>query len=68
VEDGVTGHLLPVGDIDGMAAAGVRILQDDVYRAALSAAGRALAEQRFSMDSVVPKYEALYQRVLDQDG
>jgi glycosyltransferase involved in cell wall biosynthesis len=64
VQDGVTGHLLPVGDIDGMAEAGVRILQDEAYQKKLSAAGRELAEKRFSMDVVVPEYEALYERVL----
>jgi len=64
VEDGVTGHLLPVGDIDGMAAAGVRILTDDTYRKGLSAAGRRIAEDRFSVGAVVPMYEALYARVL----
>jgi N-acetyl-alpha-D-glucosaminyl L-malate synthase BshA len=64
VEDGVTGHLLPVGDIEGMAEAGVRILTDDAYKKKLSAAGRELAEGTFSIDRVVPKYEALYERVL----
>jgi N-acetyl-alpha-D-glucosaminyl L-malate synthase BshA len=64
VEDGVTGHLLPVGDVEGMAAAGVRILTDDAYRKKLSAAGRELAEKSFSIDVIVPKYEALYERVL----
>ena len=64
VEDGVTGHLLPVGDVEGMAEAGVRILCDDDYRSALSAAGRRMAEERFSIEAVVPKYEGLYDRVL----
>lgn len=65
VEDGVTGYLLPVGDVDAMAAAGARILCDDTRRKEMSIAGRALAEERFSIDSVVPAYEALYERVLD---
>ena len=64
VEDGVNGHLLPVGDIDGMAEAGVRILTDPSHAKALSSAGRAAAVERFSVDAVVPKYEALYERVL----
>jgi len=64
VQDGVTGHLLPVGDIEGMAAAGVRILTDDAYRKKLSAAGRELAEKCFAIDVIVPRYEALYERVL----
>jgi N-acetyl-alpha-D-glucosaminyl L-malate synthase BshA len=64
VDDGVTGHLLSVGDIEGMAEAGVRVLTDAAHAKALSAAGRQAALERFSVDAVVPKYEALYERVL----
>ena len=64
VDDGVNGHLLPVGDIDGMAKAGIRILTDPAHAKALSSAGRTVAVERFSVDAVVPKYEALYERVL----
>ena len=64
VQDGVTGHLLPVGDIDGMAEAGIRILTDPSHAKALSTAARAVALERFSIDAVVPKYERLYERVL----
>jgi N-acetyl-alpha-D-glucosaminyl L-malate synthase BshA len=64
VEDGVTGHLFSIGDLDGMAEAGVRLLTDPTYAKQLSAAGRAQALERFSVDAVVPKYEALYERVL----
>lgn len=64
IQDGVTGRLLPVGDIDGMAEAGVQILTDDDLRKKLSAAGRDLAERCFSINVIVPKYEALYDRVL----
>jgi N-acetyl-alpha-D-glucosaminyl L-malate synthase BshA len=64
VEDGVNGHLFPVGDIEGMAEAGVRVLTDRSYAKRLSLAGRAHALERFSVDVVVPKYEALYESVL----
>ena len=64
VEDGVAGHLLPVGDVEAMAEASIAVLTDDERRAAMSAAGRALAEERFSIEAVVPMYEALYRRVL----
>jgi len=47
-----------------MAAAGVKILTDDTYRKKLSAAGRELAEKCFAIDVIVPRYEALYERVL----
>jgi N-acetyl-alpha-D-glucosaminyl L-malate synthase BshA len=64
VEDGVSGFLFPVGAIDEMAAAGVRILSDEALRSRLSSAARAVAVERFSADAIVPRYEALYERVL----
>jgi len=64
IAEGETGYMLPVGDIEGMAAAGVRILCDDGLRKRMSAAGRAVAEGRFSIGTVVPMYEALYEQVL----
>jgi N-acetyl-alpha-D-glucosaminyl L-malate synthase BshA len=64
IDNGVSGHLFAIGDIDGMAAAGVRILTDPGHAKALSAAGREAAVERFSIDKVVPRYEALYERVL----
>ncbi len=64
IEDGVSGYLFPVGAIDDMAAAGVRILSDDAFRKQMSLAARTLAVERFSADAIVPMYEALYERVL----
>ena len=64
IEDGVSGFLFPVGEIDAMAEAGMRILSDDAMRKAMSAAGRKIAVDRFSKDAIVPRYEALYERVL----
>ncbi len=65
IEEGRSGYLLNVGDIDGMADAGVRILSDDTHWKTLSAAGVELAHERFSSKRVVPQYEAYYQRVLE---
>ncbi|MDA0313669.1 MAG: N-acetyl-alpha-D-glucosaminyl L-malate synthase BshA [Gemmatimonadetes bacterium] len=65
IEEGRSGYLLNVGDIDGMADAGVRILSDDTHWKTLSAAGVELARERFSSERVVPQYEAYYQRVLE---
>lgn len=59
VRDGVTGALLPLGDIDGMAAATARFLEPAVWAAA-SAAATADARARFATADVVARYEALY--------
>lgn len=61
--DGLSGLLNPVGDVDTMAANALRILGDPAAhqrfkQGALEVAGR------FEVSAVLPRYEALYQRVL----
>jgi L-malate glycosyltransferase len=58
------GILRPVGDVDGMAAAGLSLLEGARWAEA-SAAARAQAAA-FSADLVVPRYEAYYERVLQE--
>ncbi len=65
VEDGVTGALSDIGDVDAMAANALAILTDptrweDLRRGAIERASL------FSSDRVVPQYESLYERVLAQ--
>lgn len=67
VEDGVTGYLGEVGDVEGMGAAGAGILQDTGTWRRMSAAAREAAG-RLSVDLVVPRYEAYYEKVLMQNG
>ena len=64
VEDGVTGYLHPVGDVDGMAESARRLLSDYSEWTRMSSAGRQLAVERFSADRVVPMYEELYAEIL----
>jgi N-acetyl-alpha-D-glucosaminyl L-malate synthase BshA len=64
VEDGRTGFLLPVGDVDGMAEAALRLLKDEELRRAFGAAGRRRAVEVFSQDAVVARYKAIYERVV----
>lgn len=66
IEDGVAGYLLEVGDIDGMAEAAIRLLQDDHLHQRLSRQARAVAIERFSSQKIVPLYEAFYQEVLQR--
>lgn len=62
------GSLLPVGDVDGMAAAALELLLDDARWKRVSAAGRAWAVDAFSSERVVPRYEEYYRRVLAGGG
>jgi N-acetyl-alpha-D-glucosaminyl L-malate synthase BshA len=61
-----TGYLFDVGAVEEMAEAGANILADDALYAQMSAAGRADAEARFSVNVVVPMYEAYYDRVVSE--
>jgi N-acetyl-alpha-D-glucosaminyl L-malate synthase BshA len=64
IDHGTTGYMFDVGDIEGMAEAGLRIMGDDDHWRSLSEAGRAVAVERFSAARVVPQYERYYEQVL----
>ena len=64
VTDGETGLLCAVGDVEAMAAAGVRLLTDAALWQQMSTAAAADARKRFSEDAVVAQYEALYERTI----
>ncbi len=59
VRDGVTGALLPLGDVEGMARAVGQFLVPERWREA-SAAAAADARARFATSDVVARYERLY--------
>ncbi len=60
VRDGETGFLLPVGDVEGMAAAAISVLRDRDRWQAVSTAATADARARFALEDIVARYEALY--------
>jgi N-acetyl-alpha-D-glucosaminyl L-malate synthase BshA len=64
VVDGETGFLCPVGDVEGMANASVRLLLDAALWQRMSTAAAADARSRFSEAAIVARYESLYQRTL----
>jgi N-acetyl-alpha-D-glucosaminyl L-malate synthase BshA len=64
VKHAETGFLLPVGDIEGMAARTIEILKDDEHRRCLGQAARARAASLFNADRIVTQYERAYERVL----
>jgi len=63
VVDGETGYLCPVGDVEGMAAAVLRLFSDEDLRRRMGEAGRRRAVEVFSQDGVVQQYRAIYERV-----
>ncbi len=64
VRDGVTGALLPLGDVEGMAEAVCGFLDPSRWREA-SAAAAADARARFATGDVVAQYERLYADAMD---
>ncbi|MGH7648353.1 MAG: N-acetyl-alpha-D-glucosaminyl L-malate synthase BshA, partial [Gemmatimonadaceae bacterium] len=64
VQEGVTGVLRDVGDVDGMAAASLEILGDRSLWERMSTAAAADARRRFARDDMVARYEAFYARTI----
>jgi len=64
VEDGVTGFLAPVGNVEGMAARAIELLRDESERRKVGRAGRQRARDHFNYEAIVPQYEAMYERLL----
>lgn len=62
VDDGVTGQIVPAGDVQALAAALMAWCDDDVRRRQAGALGRQRVEQRFSLDAMVAAYDAVYER------
>ena len=64
VTDGATGFLRPVGDVEGMAEAGLALLANPARWAAFSAAARKRAVETFPTEAIVARYRALYEKTL----
>jgi N-acetyl-alpha-D-glucosaminyl L-malate synthase BshA len=64
VDDGETGFLSAVGDVDKMAGDAVKLLTDPKLRREMGKRARTSAVSRYSTDLVIPKYIEFYERVL----
>jgi glycosyltransferase involved in cell wall biosynthesis len=62
VENGVNGLLVAPGDIDGLAAAIRRLLEDTALRERLATAARATVEAAFSLNEALAKLSGIYDR------
>lgn len=68
VGHGETGFLLPVGDVEGMAAKALELLESPNLYAAFQKKARERVLDRFDSQMIIPQYEAYYQEVLDSRG
>ena len=64
IDDGVTGLLYQVGDVDGMAQGALGLLRDRARLEEMRDAGRKTAQKRFCATLVVPQYVRYYESVL----
>ncbi|WP_337966515.1 N-acetyl-alpha-D-glucosaminyl L-malate synthase BshA [uncultured Flavobacterium sp.] len=62
--DGISGYLSNVGNVEEMAANAIKILKDDEVLNQFKANALEVA-RKFDIKNILPKYEALYQRAID---
>ena len=62
--EGVTGLLVPVGDVRGLGDAIRRVARDATLRTTLACEGRAMCEKMFSAETMVHELEAIYERAM----
>jgi N-acetyl-alpha-D-glucosaminyl L-malate synthase BshA len=65
VEDGITGFLRPVGDVEALAEASLRVLLEPGLGPKMGEAGRRRAENCFQAKAIAERYLHLYESVLD---
>jgi N-acetyl-alpha-D-glucosaminyl L-malate synthase BshA len=68
IEDGVTGLLYPVGDVDAMAEGALSLLTDKPRLDAMREAARKSAKKSFCATSVVSQYVRYYEQILNADN
>jgi glycosyltransferase involved in cell wall biosynthesis len=67
VEDGVTGLIVPPGDVEALGRAILRLLEDGELAARLGQNARRAARARFSIERMVGATQALYEELLARD-
>jgi glycosyltransferase involved in cell wall biosynthesis len=67
VREGITGNLVPVGDITGLRDAIVGILRNRARQAAMAANCRRVAVEEYSLEIQVRRYINLYETILGKN-
>jgi N-acetyl-alpha-D-glucosaminyl L-malate synthase BshA len=68
IDDGITGRLFEVGDIEAMSAAAIALLNDRTDLATMAHAARRAAQDRFCATRIIPLYEEYYRRVIGRNA
>jgi glycosyltransferase involved in cell wall biosynthesis len=64
VDDGGTGYLVPIGDVDALVDRLTRLRDDPELRARFAQAGRERMRERFSITRMVDDIDRLYEEIL----
>ena len=64
IEEGMTGKLVPLGDVRGMAEEIVALARNRESARNMGRAGRQVAERKYSMAAMVRQYQGLYDHCL----
>jgi N-acetyl-alpha-D-glucosaminyl L-malate synthase BshA len=66
VDDGDTGYLREVGDVEKIADDAARLVADKEFRVAMGRRAREAAVSRYRTDLVIPQYISFYEQVLSR--
>lgn len=66
IDDGVTGFLAEVGDVETMSRRAIELLSDEERLREMGQAARRAAQSRFCASKIVPQYEEFYRAVLER--
>src|SRR5262249_15082380 len=66
IEDGKSGYLADVGDVDTMARYATELLSDEKRLREMAKQARAAAKDRFCSTKIVAQYEDFYRRVVER--
>lgn len=63
IENGVTGLIVPPGDAEQLTRAVEKLIEDVDLRQSLGRAAQKRAQEKFSAEQIIPRYELLYRSV-----
>ena len=66
VNEGESGFLSDVGDVEKMSVDTLRLLKDEAMRRSFGEKGRELAISRYSTSKIIPQYIAFYEKVVNK--
>ncbi len=66
VNEGESGFLSDVGDVEKMSVDTLRLLNDEELRRSFGERGRELAVQRYATSKIIPQYIAFYEKIVNK--